>query len=55
MRSIQKNRALVDAYEFGSAIKPILLSFAIDEEVIDLDEEISTPQRFEIEKNYIRS
>ena len=53
MRSIQKNRALVDAYEFGSAIKPILLSFAIDEEVIDFDEEISTPQRFEIEKKII--
>ena len=25
-------------YEFEPAIKPILLSFAIDEEVIDLDE-----------------
>ena len=29
-REIQKNRALIDAYELGSVLKPIVLSKALD-------------------------
>jgi len=36
-RVIQKNRALIDAYELGSVLKPILLSSAIDNNIFDPD------------------
>jgi cell division protein FtsI (penicillin-binding protein 3) len=46
MRVIQKNRALVDAYEFGSAMKPITISAAIENNILDKNEFLDTPQRF---------
>ena len=33
-RKIQKNRALVDAYELGSVLKPIVLSKAYDADIV---------------------
>ena len=33
-RKIQKNRVLVDAYELGSVLKPIMISKAIDLEIL---------------------
>ena len=44
-RKIQKNRALVDAYELGSVIKPIVLSKAIDSKSIMPNEQIDIPRR----------
>ena len=32
---IQKNRALVDAYELGSVLKPIVLSKALEENIVN--------------------
>ena len=53
MRVIQKNRALVDSYEFGSAIKPIALSIGIENGSVDISNEISTPQRLKINNKII--
>jgi len=60
-RSIQKNRALVDAYELGSVIKPIVFSKAVDEGVINPDELIELPRRLQLgekiisdTKNYVQ-
>jgi len=53
MRAIQKNRALVDAYEFGSALKPITISYAIDNSIIDKNEILETPQRFNLNNKVI--
>lgn len=53
MRVIQKNRALVDAYEFGSAIKPISLSIGIETGSVNINDEISTPQRIKIDNKLI--
>ena len=60
-RSIQKNRALVDAYELGSVIKPIVFSKAIDEGVINPDELMELPRRLQLgekiisdTKNYVQ-
>ena len=60
-RSIQKNRALVDAYELGSVIKPIVFSKAVDEDVINPDELMELPRRLQLgekiisdTKNYIQ-
>ena len=47
-RSIQKNRALVDAYELGSVIKPIVFSKAVDEGVINPDELMELPRRLQL-------
>ena len=44
-RKIQKNRALVDAYELGSVLKPIMLSKAYDAEVIHSNQLINLPRR----------
>jgi len=60
-RSIQKNRALVDAYELGSVIKPIVFSKAVDEGVINPDELMELPRRLQLgekiisdTKNYVQ-
>jgi cell division protein FtsI (penicillin-binding protein 3) len=53
MRVIHKNRALVDSYEFGSAIKPIALSIGIENGSVDINNEISTPQRLKINNKII--
>lgn len=60
-RSIQKNRALVDAYELGSVMKPIVFSKAIDEGVINPDELMELPRRLQLgektisdTKNYVK-
>ena len=47
-RKIQKNRALVEAYELGSVLKPIVLSKAIDKEIIKYDEYIEIPRRLKL-------
>ena len=39
-RKIQKNRALVDAYELGSVLKPIVLSKALEENIVNIDQYI---------------
>ena len=44
-RKIQKNRALVEAYELGSVLKPIVLSKALDNELFLPDESIKIPRR----------
>ena len=60
-RSIQKNRALVDAYELGSVIKPIVFSKAVDEGVINPDKLMELPRRLQLgekiisdTKNYVQ-
>ena len=52
-RSIQKNRALVDAYELGSVIKPIVFSKAVDEGVINPDELMELPRRLQLDEKII--
>ena len=52
-RKIQKNRALVEAYELGSVLKPIVLSKAIDEEIIKDDEYIEIPRRLKLNDKVI--
>ncbi len=52
-RKIQKNRALVDAYELGSVLKPIVLSKAIDKEIITNDEYIEIPRRLKLNDKVI--
>ena len=52
-RKIQKNRALVEAYELGSVLKPIVLSKAIDEEIITDDEYIEIPRRLKLNDKVI--
>jgi len=47
-RKIQKNRALVDAYELGSVLKPIVLSKALEKNVISIDQEIDIPRRLSL-------
>ena len=44
-RKIQKNRALVDAYELGSVLKPIVLSKALEQKIVNIDEYIDIPRR----------
>ena len=53
MRSIQKNRALIDAYELGSVLKPIVFSRAVDQEIIDPDEYMEIPRRLQLENKMI--
>ena len=52
-RKIQKNRALVDAYELGSVIKPIVLSKAIDSQSIMPNEHIDIPRRLTLDDKVI--
>ena len=52
-RKIQKNRALVEAYELGSVLKPIVLSKAIDKEIIKNDEYIELPRRLQLNDKII--
>ena len=47
-RSIQKNRALIDAYELGSVLKPIVFARAVDNETLEPDEYMEIPRRLEL-------
>jgi len=47
-REIQKNRALVDAYELGSVLKPIVLSKALENNVIPIGQYIDIPRRLSL-------
>ena len=52
-RKIQKNRALVDAYELGSVLKPIVLSKAIENKVIAPNKYIDIPRRLNLNDKII--
>ena len=52
-RKIQKNRALVEAYEPGSVLKPIVLSKAIDIDLFLPDEAIDIPRRLNLNDKII--
>ena len=52
-RKIQKNRALVDAYELGSVLKPIVLSKALDNGLFSPDEVIEIPRRLNLNDKII--
>ena len=52
-RKIQKNRALVDAYELGSVLKPIVLSKALEENIVNIDEYIDIPKRLNLNDKII--
>tara|TARA_Y100000992_G_scaffold296510_1_gene258811 strand:- start:2041 stop:3660 length:1620 start_codon:yes stop_codon:yes gene_type:complete len=52
-REIQKNRALVDAYELGSVLKPIVLSKAFENNVIQVNQYIDIPRRLSLDDKVI--
>ena len=52
-RKVQKNRALVDSYELGSVMKPIVFSGILENNLLQADEIIETPQRIKIGKKVI--
>ena len=52
-RKIQKNRALVDAYELGSVLKPIVLSKALEENIVYIDQYIDIPRRLNLNDKII--
>jgi|TARA_E500000178_G_scaffold102277_2_gene101828 cell division protein FtsI (penicillin-binding protein 3) len=52
-RKIQKNRALVDAYELGSVLKPIVLSRAIENKIIKPNQPIDIPRRLNLNDKVI--
>ena len=52
-RKIQKNRVFVDAYELGSVLKPIVLSRAIENRVISVDQHIDIPRRLNLNDKVI--
>jgi cell division protein FtsI (penicillin-binding protein 3) len=52
-RKIQKNRALVEAYELGSVLKPIVLSKAFDNELFLPDETVDIPRRLNLNDKVI--
>ena len=52
-RKIQKNRALVEAYELGSVLKPIVLSKALDKKLFLPDESIKIPRRLNLNDKII--
>ena len=52
-RKIQKNRALVEAYELGSVLKPIVLSKALDNKLFLPDESIQIPRRLNLNDKII--
>ena len=47
-RAIKKNRVLVEAYEFGSVLKPIVFSKAVDLNIINPDDYMDVPRRFQL-------
>lgn len=51
-RKIQKNRALLDAYEPGSVLKPIAMASAIDNGLIDIEDTIDTSPGYMSLNNY---
>lgn len=51
-RKIQKNRALLDAYEPGSVLKPIAMASAIDNGFIDIEDTIDTSPGYMSLNNY---
>ncbi len=52
-REIQKNRALIDAYELGSVLKPIVLSKALDNKVLEVNDYINIPRRLSLNDKVI--
>jgi len=52
-RKIQKNRVFVEAYEFGSVLKPIVLSRAFDNGLFIPDESIEIPRRLNLNDKII--
>ena len=52
-REIQKNRALIDAYELGSVLKPIVLSKALDNKVLEVNQYIDIPRRLNLNDKII--
>jgi len=52
-RKIQKNRALVEAYEPGSVLKPIVLSKAFDNALFSPDVSINIPRRLILDNKII--
>ena len=52
-RKIQKNRALVEAYEPGSVLKPIVLSKALDSDIFLPDVPIDIPRRLNLNNKII--
>jgi len=52
-REIQKNRALIDAYELGSVLKPIVLSKALDNKVLEVNDDINIPRRLTLNDKII--
>ncbi|OUW89021.1 MAG: cell division protein FtsI [Gammaproteobacteria bacterium TMED226] len=52
-RKIQKNRALVEAYELGSVLKPIVLSKALENGLFLPDESIEIPRRLNLNNKII--
>ena len=52
-RKIQKNRVLVDAYELGSVLKPIVLSKAFDNGLFLPNESIEIPRRLNLDDKII--
>ena len=52
-RKIQKNRALVESYEIGSVLKPIMISMALEKEIINPKELIKIPRRLDLENKII--
>ena len=52
-RSVQKNRALVDAYELGSVLKPIVFSVAVDKGIVNPDMTIEIPRRIQLNNKII--
>ena len=52
-RKIQKNRALVDAYELGSVLKPIVLPKALEEKIVNIDQYIDIPRRLNLNDKII--
>ena len=52
-RKIQKNRVLVDAYELGSVLKPIVLSKALEENIVKIDQYIDIPRRLNLNDKII--
>ena len=51
-RRVQKNRALLDAYEPGSVMKPIAMASAIDKGLIDIEDTIDTSPGYMSLNNY---
>ena len=48
-----RNRALVDAYELGSVLKPIVLSKALEENIVNINQYIDIPRRLNLNDKII--